>query len=88
MHVGGSLQILHMRVQRGMQRRGTNNLEGLLGEYIKVSVIHIGGPMSTLEVIALRIWTLEVANANGGAKREANVIGDIGGLGLVQTWPS
>ncbi len=68
--------------ESGMQRRGTTNLEGLLGESIKISVIHIGGPMSTLEVIAVRIWTLEVANAKGGAKREANDIGDIGGLGL------
>ena len=38
--------------------------------------------MNTLEIIALRIWTLEVANASGGAEREAPVIGDIGGLGL------
>ena len=66
----------------GMQRQGTTNVEGLLGESIKINVIHIGGPMSTLEVITLRIWTLEVANASGGAKKKANVIGDIGGLGL------
>ena len=38
--------------------------------------------MSTLEVSALRIWTLEVANTSGRAKRKAHVIGDIGGLGL------
>ena len=68
--------------ESGMQRRGTNNLERLLGESIKVSVIHIGGPMSTLEEIALRIWTLEVANAKGRAKRKAHGIGDIGCLGL------
>ena len=44
--------------------------------------------MSTLEVIALRICTLEVANASGRAKNKAHVVGDIGGLGLEQTWPS
>ena len=38
--------------------------------------------MSTLEVIALRILALEVANASGGAKSKAHVIGDIGCLGL------
>ena len=38
--------------------------------------------MSTLKVIALRILALEVANASGGAKNKAHVIGDIGGLGL------
>ena len=38
--------------------------------------------MSTLEVIALKICTLEVANASGGPKRKAHVIGDIGGLGF------
>jgi hypothetical protein len=38
--------------------------------------------MSTLEVIALRILALEVANASGGTKRKAHGIGDIGCLGL------
>ena len=37
--------------------------------------------MSTLEVIAMRIWTLEVVHASGGAKNKAYVIVDIGGLG-------
>ena len=38
--------------------------------------------MSMLEVIALRILALEVANACGGAKNKAYVIVDHGGLGL------
>jgi hypothetical protein len=38
--------------------------------------------MSTLEVIALRILALEVANASGGTKRKVHGIGDIGCLGL------
>ena len=65
-----------------MQRQGTTNGEGLFGEAIKIYIIDHGGPMSTLEVIALRILALEVAYASGGAKNKARVIGDIGGLGL------
>ena len=38
--------------------------------------------MSTLEVVALRILALEVANACGGAKNKAYVIVVIGGMGL------
>ena len=72
----------------GMQRQGTTNGEGFLGESINISVIYIGGLMSTLEVIALRIWTLEVANASGGPKRKANVIVILVVWVLVQTWPS
>ena len=52
------------------------------GETIKINIIYSGGPISMLEVTALRIWTLEVANASGRAEREAHVIGDIGGLSL------
>jgi hypothetical protein len=65
-----------------MQRQGTTNAKWLLGEAIEISIIKRGGPMSTLDVITLRILALEVANASGGAKRKAHVIGDIGCLGL------
>jgi hypothetical protein len=65
-----------------MQMQGTTNGEGLFGEAIKIYIIDRGGPMSTLEVIAQRILALEVANASGGTKSKAHVIGDIGGLSL------
>jgi hypothetical protein len=38
--------------------------------------------MSTLEVITKGILALEVANARGGEKNKAHIIGDIGGLGF------
>jgi hypothetical protein len=38
--------------------------------------------MSTLEVLAKRILTFEVANTRGRAKNKIHVIGDIGVLGF------
>ena len=38
--------------------------------------------MSTLEVVAMRILALEVANAHGGAKNKAYVISNVGGQGF------
>ena len=57
-------------------------MEGLFGEPVKINIIDRGGPMSTLEVIALRILALEVANTSGGLESKAHVIVDIGGLGI------
>jgi len=65
-----------------MQMQGTTNGEGLFGEAIEICIIDRGSPMSMLEVIAHRILALEVANASGGAKTKAHVIGDIAGLNL------
>jgi hypothetical protein len=53
-----------------------------LCEAVEISIIDRGGAVSTLEVIAMRILALEVANASGGAKNKAYVIVDIGGLGV------
>jgi hypothetical protein len=55
----------------GAGRHGTTYGKGLLGEAVEINIIDRGGPMSTLEVIALRILALEVANASGGAKSKA-----------------
>ena len=66
----------------GEGRHGTTNEEKLLNEAIKFSVIDVGGTMNTLEVVALRILALKVANAGGRAKNKAYVILNVGGLGF------
>ena len=66
----------------GEGRHGTTNEEKLLNEAIKFNVIDVGGTMNTLEVVALRILALKVANAGGRAKNKAYVILNVGGLGF------
>jgi hypothetical protein len=69
MHLGGSLQILHIRVEP--KGKGPPTGEGLLCEAVKISIIDSGGAMRTLEEVAIRIMALEVANAGGRSKSKA-----------------
>jgi hypothetical protein len=62
--------------------QGITNGKWLLCEAVKIGIIDGKIAMSTLEVIVKRILALEVANARGGAKSKAHVIGDIGALGF------
>lgn len=49
----------------------TTNGKKLIGEAIEFNIIDQGGTMSTLEVVAIRILALEVANTSGGEKNKA-----------------
>jgi hypothetical protein len=66
--------------ESGAQRQETTKGNGFFCEAVKISIIDRGGAMSTLEVITKKILALEMANARSGAKNNAHVIGDIGGL--------
>jgi hypothetical protein len=70
MHLGGSLQILAHKSGEG-KHGTTNGKKKLLGEAIKFNIIDRGGMVNTLEVVALRILALEVANAGGRVKNKA-----------------
>ena len=66
----------------GLRMAQCQNGKGIFSEAVEISIIDSGGAMSTLKVIASRILTLEVANAGRRTKSKAQVIGNVGGLGL------
>jgi hypothetical protein len=56
-----------------VERKGTGPPMGkiLFGEVVKFIIIDRRCTMSTLEVVAMKIMALEVANASGRMKNEA-----------------